>query len=361
MSMLCLFWEGGIMTENLLKNSGLRASLIILYCLSMGFSFFAGNVFIDSYDTFIVRFIYPDIDILLISLIALIIFLFLYTYFRDLFQTLKFGTWYKTTFLIFTWFGLIGVLTQNMLVPLNHFVSYVELALVFFLLLALLIGQVSEKYEGKLKFDYLKLFIGLIFLNVFFIFIKKIVFEKLGTAGINLVVEIDLLGGTFNITSLLIFVFVAILSLMIWSSIKNFQIIASDIKQKKQLDPSNKNFLGIIINQGAMLLVLLFFVFISFYYMKNQNALKDFLHYSFSANLNYYATMKWTYICNLSFFTPFTVIFFQLDLAQKGKLEQKDSDLIAPIYNFNMTVALKKEDLEQIVLNKIEKFQKIDR
>lgn len=312
------------MSENLLKNRRLHASAIIIYCLCMGFSFFAGNVFIDSYDLFVIRFIHPDLDLLLTSLISLIIFLFLYTYFRDLFQTLNFGIWYKTTFLIFTWFGLIGILTQNMLVPLNHFISYVELALLFFLLFVLLIGQISEKYEGKMKIDYLKIFIGLIFVNVFFIFIKKIVFEKLGTAGINMVIEIDLLGGTFNITSLLIFVFIIILSLMIWSSIKNFQIIASDIKQKKQLDPSNKNFLGIIINQGAMFLVLLCSVFISFYYMKNQNDLKDLLHYSFSANLNYYATMKWTYICNLSFFIPFTAIFFQLDLAPEGSLEQKD-------------------------------------
>lgn len=325
----------------------------------MGFSFFAGNVFIDSYDLFVIRFIHPDLDLLIISLISLIIFIFLYTYFRSLIKTLNFGTWYKSTFLIFTWFGLTGILTQNMLVPLNHFVSYVELVLLFLLLLVLLIGQISEKYEGKMKIDYLKLFIGLIFLNVFFIFIKKIVFEKLGTAGINMVVEIDLLGGTFNITSFLIFVFIAILGLMIWSSIKNFQNIVSDIKQQKHVDPSNKNFLGIIINQGLMLMLLLSFVFISFYYMKHQNALKDLLHYSFSANVNYYATMKWTYISNLSFFIPFTAVFFQLDLAQERSLERKDIPALSPVYNFNMTMALQKEDLEQIVLNKTDNIQKV--
>jgi hypothetical protein len=315
----------------------------------MFFSFFAGNVFIDSYDLFIVRLQNPGIDMTMIFLISLILLLFLYKYFRP---TLKFAfnfSYIGTAFLIFTWFGLMGILMQNMLVPLNHFISYLEVGLIIFLLGALLLGQISEKSEKRLKMDYLTFLICLVFVNTIFIIIKKLVYEKLGTSGVNLVAEIDLLGATFNVTSLLLLVFVMILGLMIWNSVKNFQIVANDIKQKNQLDYNNKNFQGIILNQGVLLLSLLGLVFFSFYLMKNQNTLKDFMHYSFAANVNYYATLKWTYLCNLSFFIPFATMFFQMDLSKKVELDEYENRIEAPLYNFNMNIVLNKHQFEAVI------------
>ena len=324
--------------------------IIPVYSLCMMFSFFAGNIFIDSYDVFIIRFLYPDADILLIFFISLLVLLFLYTYFRFVLRSAFLATPSKIVFLIFTWFGLMGIFLQNMLVPLNHFISYLELALISFLFGALLLSQISDKYEGKLKIDYLRFIIGLVIVNALFIFIKRIVFENLGTSGIDLVAEIDLLGATFNITSFLLLIFIAILGLMIWSMVKNFQIMISDIKKRKDIELGfgNKNLLGIILNQGAILISLLILVFISFYFMKNQNILKDFLHYSFSANVNYYATMKWAYLSNISFFIPFMAMYFYFDLSLEEEIESKIITASAPTYNFNIKMVLDKVDLEQI-------------
>ena len=334
-----------------MKNSSLKIqiSLMIVYGICMLFSFFAGNVFIDSYDLFIFRLQNPGIDMTMIFLISLILLLFLYKYFRP---ALKFHfnfSYIGTAFLIFTWFGLMGILMQNMLVPLNHFISYLEVGLIIFLLGALLLGQISEKPERKLKMDYLTFLICLVFVNSIFIIIKKLVYEKLGTAGVNLIAEIDLFGATFNVTSLLSLVFVTILGLMMWNTVKNFQIVANDIKQKKQLDINNRSFHGIILNQGAILLTLLGLVFFSFYLMKNQNTLKDFMHYSFTANANYFATIKWTYLCNLSFFIPFAIMFFQIDLSKSTELYEDADRGKIPLYNFNMNIVLNQHQLEAVI------------
>ena len=323
--------------------------LMFVYGIFMLFSFFAGNVFIDSYDLFIVRLQNPGIDMTMIFLISLISLLFLYKYFRSTLKSAFYFSYIGTIFLVFTWFGLMGILMQNMLVPLNHFISYLEIGLIIFLLGALLLGQISEKSESRLKVDYFTFLIFLVFVNAIFIIIKKLVYEKLGTSGVNLVAEIDLFGATFNVTSWLLLVFVMIVGLMIWNSVKNFQIIANDIKQKSQIDGNNRSIQGIILNQGVVLLSLLGLCFFSFYLMKNQNALKDFMHYSFTANVNYFATMKWTYLSNLSFFIPFAVMFFQMDLSKDSEVYENENRIEAPSYNFNMNIVLDKQQLEAVV------------
>lgn len=334
-----------------MKNNSLNIQkfLMVAYGICMFFSFFAGNVFIDSYDLFILRLQNPGIDMTMIFLISFILLMFLYKYFRP---ALKFAFNYSyigTTFLIFTWFGLMGILMQNMLVPLNHFISYLEIGLIVFLLGALLLGQVSEKSEKKLKMDYFTFLICLVFVNVIFIIIKKLVYEKLGATGVNLIAEIDLFGATFNVTSLLLLVFAMILGLMMWNTVKNFQIVANDIKNKNQIDLNNRSIQGVILNQGVVLLTLLGLVFFSFYLMKNQNTLKDFMHYSFTVNVNYFATMKWTYLSNLSFFIPFAAMFFQLDLSRSIELYENKNQVEAPLYNFNMNIVLNKQQLETVI------------
>jgi hypothetical protein len=197
--------------------------------------------------------------------------------------------------------------------------------------------------------DYFTFLICLVFVNVIFIIIKKLVYEKLGATGVNLIAEIDLFGATFNVTSLLLLVFAMILGLMMWNTVKNFQIVANDIKNKNQVDLNNKSFQGVILNQGVVLLTLLGLVFFSFYLMKNQNTLKDFMHYSFTVNVNYFATMKWTYLSNLSFFIPFAAMFFQLDLSKSIELHENTKQVEAPLYNFNMNIVLNKQQLEKVI------------
>ena len=70
------------------KNTNMKPLLaVVLYGIFMLFAFWSGNVFIDSYDTFIVRFANPDADLVLIFLISLILLLFLYTYFKHTLKT----------------------------------------------------------------------------------------------------------------------------------------------------------------------------------------------------------------------------------------------------------------------------------
>ena len=333
-----------------MKNYKNPIYVLAFYGIFMFFAFFAGNVFIDSYDTFIVRFLNPDADILLIFLVSLLLLLFLYAYFKQIFKTVFHLPSHCTVFLILTWVGLVGILIQNMLVPLNHIISYAELALTIFLLGALLLGRMSESDNRKFKkVDYQTFLICLVFVNTIFIFIKKIVFEQLGTKGLKLVAEIDLLGTTFNVTSLLLLVFAIILGIMIWNSVKNFQIIVNNINNRQKFEYSNKNFLGIILNQGIVLIVLLGSVFTSLYFMKNQNLLKDFMHYSFAANVNYYATMKWTYLTNLAFFLPFIALLFFVDLKNETTDKISNETKTTPIYNFNMSMVIDKKYFESVV------------
>jgi hypothetical protein len=127
--------------------------------------------------------------------------------------------------------------------------------------------------------------------------------------------------------------------------------MAKDISHRQQLDVNNRYFLGIILNQGIVLVVLFGFVFAAFYFMKNQNALKDFMHYSFSANVNYYATMKWTYLTNLFFFIPFIAILLQIDFSIDTTKEPDKLSTSSPAYNFNMTMVLDRQDIESVIMN----------
>ena len=104
--------------------------------------------------------------------------------------------------------------------------------------------------------------------------------------------------------------------------------------------------LGIILNQGIVIIALLGLVFASFYFLQNKDSLRDLMHYSFSANLNYYATMKWTYLSNLFFFIPFIGMFFQLDLMPETEMSCEGITTKSPVYNFNMTMVMSKEVLE---------------
>ena len=110
-------------------------------------------------------------------------------------------------------------------------------------------------------------------------------------------------------------------------------------------------------NQGIVLVVLLGFVFAAFYFMKNQNALKDFMHYSFAANTNYYATMKWTYLTNLFFFIPFIAMLFQIDLSTDIVKQPDKLSTAAPVYNFNMTMVLDGKDIESVIMSNFKREQ----
>jgi hypothetical protein len=321
---------------------------VAIYAIAMSMTFIFGNVFVDSHNSTVLRFLYPDSDILMIFLFSVLTLLFLYTYFRNAIIPAQASKNSKILILIFTCLGTVGILTQNMLLPFNHTISYLELALVMFLFLALFLGNICDEYSVKFRLNYLSFIIGIVIVNTIFIIIKKIVYEQIGYKGINLNMEIPLLGSNFNITALLLLIFIFIIAIMVWNVINSYRYILKDLKSGKPIDMNNRNFFGAILNQGVILISLLCLIFGSFYLLKNQDILKEMLHFPFAATINYYKSMTYAYISNILFFVSMIIIVFFIDLSspniKTASLEKPSKDS----YVINLHLNISEEKLKSI-------------
>lgn len=284
------------------------------YVLFMGAAFIVGTLWVDQYNVYTSRLLYPDSISLSIFFYSLLIgfiqFLILKTYLSEIKNKLLLLILGTSMIL-----GNFGIFHQNILIPVNHPLANIQILLV--LAFCLLYVYVYWSNKDTTSLWNINLFaISFIFLHTVLYSIKTIVYELLGSTGIDLnhSIQLPLLPIPINVTTLIILVIIIYLILILIAVTKETLKIVS-----KGTENAVKK---VYTNQLVLFIAIFISIGIMIYYFQNPELLNYTFDYPAVAAMNITANSRIALYTNIIFFAPWIMMAMYVSLSRDDKMNK---------------------------------------